>query len=89
MHSASDILQWLMAAVAKETNASVESIDPDQSVHTLGIDSALIISLTFDLEDRFEVKLDPTAIFAQPSLRAFAEALAERIASGSANPGVI
>jgi acyl carrier protein len=85
MESEDDILAWLVAAVAKETKRDPAHIDADKSVHTLGIDSALVISLTFDLEDRFGVQLDPTVLFQQASLRAFARLLAEHLAGKGAN----
>lgn len=81
MRSETEILQWLVAAIAKETQQTAAAIDPDKSVHALGIDSAVVISLTFDLEDRFGAALDPTAIFAHASLRDFARHLAADLAA--------
>ena len=74
-----EILHWLIEAIARETRCSPGDIDPDKSVHTLGIDSALVISLTFDLGDRFGVELNPTSLFEPESLRAFARELARQI----------
>ncbi len=85
MHSEEEILQWLVAAVVKETECPPDSIDPDKSVHALGIDSALVISLTFDLETRFGITMDPTALFAQPSLRSFSRHLARHLAQKAAS----
>ena len=83
MSSAAEILDWLVATVAKENGCPASALDADKSIHTLGIDSALVISLTFEMEKRFAVTLDPAAMFAQPSLRAFAAMVAEQIAAGT------
>lgn len=80
MYSQDEILTWLIEAIARETHCPPDSIDPDKSVHTLGVDSALVISLTFDLGDRFGVELNPTSLFEPESLRAFARDLARHIA---------
>lgn len=79
MTSETQILDWLVPAIATVTELDPATIDPDQSVHTLGIDSAAVISLTFDVEDRFNVELNPTSLFEPPSLRAFARDLAARL----------
>jgi acyl carrier protein len=80
MHTAADIEEWLITAIARETQSDKTSVNPAKSVHALGIDSALVISITFDLEDKFGVLLEPTALFQDQSLRAFAVQLAQRIA---------
>lgn len=86
MHSEETILAWLVETVAKETLSKPSEIDPDKSVHALGIDSALVISLTFDLEDKFGVALDPTTLFEQKSLRTFSNHLAEHLRKKAGTP---
>jgi len=86
MTTADETLQWLIETIARATDVPTESIDPDRSVHTLGIDSALMISLAFALEDRFGVELDAAPLFAQPSLRALANQLAQDLADRQSGP---
>jgi len=74
-----EILAWLIENIARELRIEPATIDPDKAADALGIDSVLIISLSFDLEDRFGLSLDPTALFALPSLRAFATHLASAL----------
>jgi acyl carrier protein len=78
MHTETAILDWLVAAIARETQTKPEAIDPSKSIHALGIDSALVISLTFDLEDTFGLLLDPTTLFQPQSLRELARQLSLR-----------
>jgi acyl carrier protein len=78
MPTSTEILDWLIATIARETHTVPEDIDPDKSVHALSIDSALVVSLTFDLEEQFGLELDLAAFYAHPSLRAFSEDLAKR-----------
>ena len=78
-----DITRWLISAIAKETEVDPASIDPDKSAHVLGIDSAVMVSLIFDLEDKYGVRVDPDSFFQQPSLREFSRHLVEQIESSS------
>jgi acyl carrier protein len=82
-----EILAWLIENIARETRVAPAEIDPDMSVHALGIDSALVISLTFDLETRFGLPLDPAALFAHPNLRSFARHLANAAQDRAVEPG--
>ena len=81
MTTESEILEWLITTIAHETNCEPASIDPTKSAHTLGIDSALIVSLTSDLEAKFGLPLDLSVLYAQPSLAAFAAHLAASLPS--------
>lgn len=76
MHTEAEILDWLVTAIAKEMQIAPEAIDPSKSIHVLGIDSAMVIALTFDLETKFGVFLDLAALFQAQSLQEFATQLA-------------
>ncbi|OLT15421.1 phosphopantetheine-binding protein [Pseudonocardia sp. CNS-139] len=66
------VLDWSRSHVAELLGVAPERIDPTVDFDSLGIDSALAVSLLTEIEDRYDVELPPEELFANPTLAAVA-----------------
>jgi len=66
-------LRWLTARLAAYLEVPVATIDPMVPLAELGVDSARAMSLVGDVEDHFDIEVDPTMIFDYPTLAHIAD----------------
>lgn len=69
---AAAIEAWLTRRVAQELGRAPEDVDPDQPFAGLGLDSTAAVSLTGELEELLERRVDPMVVFEFPTIRRLA-----------------
>jgi|1185.fasta_scaffold451207_2 acyl carrier protein len=68
-----NILRWLTAQLASYLEVSTTAIDVMVPLAEMGVDSVHAVSLVGDVEERFDIDVDPTMIFDYPTLAHIAE----------------
>jgi acyl carrier protein len=81
-----DLTAWLIARVAVYLQRDPEEIDPREPLAEYGLDSVASLSLCGDVEEDFDVILDPTAAWDYPTATAFAEHLFKELTSAAGRP---
>ncbi len=61
--TAAEIELWLINYLADLLDISPDQIDPTSNFDEYGLDSALAVSLTGDLEDWLGTKINPTLLY--------------------------
>ena len=67
------ILRWLTTRLASSLEVSPTSLDPQVPLAELGVDSARAIGLVGEIEEHFDIDVDPTLIFDYPTLSRIAD----------------
>lgn len=75
--TAAEIEQWFVTYLAREMQVSEDEIDVEAPFDQLSIDSAVVISMTGDLEDWLGRKVDPTLVYDYPTIQTFSQHLAD------------
>jgi acyl carrier protein len=76
-HLGSQALQeWLRERVAAYGDVPADDIDVDAQLTDLGLDSVYALTLCGDIEDAFNIEIDPSVIWDHDTIRALADALA-------------
>lgn len=76
-HLDSNALQdWLKERVAAYGDVSAADVDVDAQLTDLGLDSVYALTLCGDIEDTFNIDMDPSVIWDHDTIRALADALA-------------
>ncbi|MBV6757501.1 acyl carrier protein [Rhodococcus sp. USK10] len=62
------VIDWLARRVADHTERPVHDVDPHLPLAELGIESVSAVSLCGEIEDRWDLELDPTVVFDYPTI---------------------
>ena len=62
------VIDWLAGRVADHTERPVRDVDPHLPLAELGIESVSAVSLCGEIEDRWDLELDPTVVFDYPTI---------------------
>ncbi|OUS90153.1 acyl carrier protein [Rhodococcus sp. NCIMB 12038] len=62
------VIDWLAGRVADHTERPVCDVDPHLPLAELGIESVSAVSLCGEIEDRWDLELDPTVVFDYPTI---------------------
>jgi len=73
------IMDWLVSRVASYTEQPARNVGSDVPLAELGIESVSAVSLCGEIEDRWELDLDPTVVFDYPTIADMAAFIAEEI----------
>ncbi|NJR59423.1 MAG: acyl carrier protein [Cyanobacteria bacterium CRU_2_1] len=76
--TAAEIQVWLISYLAELLEISPDEVDATISLHRYGLDSAVTVGLTGDLEDWLGRELDPTLLYDYPTIDALVQHLAEK-----------
>ncbi|MFF4387872.1 MULTISPECIES: acyl carrier protein [unclassified Streptomyces] len=68
--SAEDIRAWLTNRVAFYLEVPADSILPDAKFVEMGLDSVYAMTMCGDIEDRFELEVEPTIAWDHPTVAA-------------------
>lgn len=63
----------IIALIAKETGLPPEQLRPDATIATLDISSLDLVSLLFEVEDRYGVEIQPEELSREMTLRQLLE----------------
>lgn len=74
-----EIAQRMSAILASELKIDVEDIRPDQTFTSFGIDSIDAVSLIVELEQAYDLELDPSLFWKHPTIGELSEVLSEKI----------
>lgn len=78
-HTIEDLTAWLIERVSVYLQRPPEEIDPREPLAEYGLDSVAALSLCGDVEEDFDLILDPTAAWDYPTVNAFAEHLLKEL----------
>lgn len=59
----------ILALIAKETGLAPERLQPDATLETLDISSIDMVSMLFELEDRYGIEIQPEELAREMTLR--------------------
>ncbi|WP_186387523.1 acyl carrier protein [Stappia sp. TSB10P1A] len=79
--SESRLFSFLREQVAQRTKTSADQIRMDMSLSDLGLQSIDAVLVCGEVEDRFDVEVDPAEIFQYDTLGDFARSIADRMAA--------
>jgi acyl carrier protein len=74
-----DLRSWLVERVAIYLRRAPEDVDTTVPLAEYGLDSLTALALSADLEDRYDLVLDPALAWDHPSVDALAEVLTDLI----------
>ncbi|GAB1544683.1 hypothetical protein NUACC21_73590 [Scytonema sp. NUACC21] len=77
--TASEIQAWIVSYLAQLLEVDPEDINVTIPFERYGLDSAVAVGLTGDLEDWLETKLDPTLLYDYPTIESMSRHLAEEL----------
>jgi acyl carrier protein len=69
-HTAESLAAWLIGRVAAYTRLSEAEIDPAAPLTGYGLDSVAALSLCGDIEDEFDLIVEPTVAWDHPTVDA-------------------
>ena len=65
---AAAILTWLHARIAQELNSEIESVDFDQPLDLLGLDSVSLLWIAGELAEWLEIEITTAMVFENTNL---------------------
>ncbi|MEZ3159165.1 acyl carrier protein [Microbacterium sp. BWT-B31] len=71
------IEDWLVGRVVAYGKAAADSFTNDTPLSDLGLDSVYALTLCGDIEDEFQLDVDPTIVWDYPTIRELAKGIAE------------
>jgi acyl carrier protein len=74
---AADIELFLRERFASEVGVDIARIDASSPMVSYGLDSLTIAAISGELEDRLQIRLEPSVLYDNPSIRALALHLAK------------
>ena len=81
-HTGSNALEkWLRERVAAYGDVSADVVDVNAQLTDLGMDSVYALTLCGDIEDTFNIDMDPSVIWDHDTIRSLADALAAMAAT--------
>ncbi|MGW3953152.1 acyl carrier protein [Streptomyces sp. NPDC004752] len=86
-HTTESLTTWLAERIALYLKRQPADIDPDVPLAEYGLDSVAALSLCGDIEDDFDVVMEPTIAWDYPTVHALAGHLLEELAAGTAQGG--
>jgi acyl carrier protein len=81
VRSAAEIQAWIASYLADILEVEPEEVEVSLPFDRYGLDSAVAIGLTGDLEDWLGTRLDPTLLYDYPTVAALSKHLAEDLAA--------
>ncbi|MZG18224.1 hypothetical protein GTY44_32895 [Streptomyces sp. SID5914] len=78
--TAGSLARWLTDCVAIHLERPVDTIDPRVPLSDYGLDSLYALSVIAELEDHFDISVDPALMWDNPTVDALSKALADELA---------
>lgn len=83
MNQTADVRSFLVARIAEFVGAAPHEIDPAAALSTYGIDSTDLLTLLFDVEERFSATLHPSLFVEAATIDVLAERVGAELSSDS------
>ncbi len=77
-HDDAEVLAFLTTKIADVTKQDAATITQDANLIDLGLQSIDAVILSGDIEDKFEIELDPATIFEHDTLKSFTMEITRR-----------
>ncbi|QKJ20295.1 acyl carrier protein [Microbacterium hominis] len=74
---ATEVEEWLTGRVLAYGKVAADSFTVDTPLTELGLDSVYALTLCGDIEDEFELEVDPTIVWDYPTIRELAEGISQ------------
>jgi len=58
-----ELTNWLKAKISEETLVSIDEIQPETPIESLGLDSLSAVSIAYDLEKHIHMSIEPTILW--------------------------
>jgi len=78
-----EVRSFVVSRIAELVGAAPEEIDPAAELSTYGIDSTDLLTLLFDIEERFATKLHPGLFVEAATIDVLAERIGAELATGA------
>lgn len=75
--TAAEIQTWIVSYLSELLELAPDEVDVTLPFDSYGLDSAVAVGMTGDLEDWLDTKLDPTLLYDYPTVESFSRHLAE------------
>jgi acyl carrier protein len=75
--TAAEIQTWIVSYLSELLEIDPDEVDVTLPFDSYGLDSAVAVGMTGDLEDWLGTKLDPTLLYDYPTVASFSQHLAE------------
>ncbi|MGB4778768.1 acyl carrier protein [Microbacterium sp.] len=75
--ASADIEQWLTERVIAYGKVAPGSFTSDTPLNELGLDSVYALTLCGDIEDAYQLEVDPTIVWDYPTIRELAEGISQ------------
>lgn len=82
-HNTAEIESWLTSYIADLLEIPQEEVDPMANFDEYGLDSALAISLSGDLEEWLGCKINPTILYNYTTISSLSKNLSEEVSTPS------
>jgi acyl carrier protein len=79
-HTVESIRGWLIERVGFYLERPPASVDPDAGLVEMGLDSVYAMTLSGDVEDRYDLAIEPTLAWDYPTVNALAGYLGQELA---------
>jgi len=76
------IESWLMGRVVAYGKIDAGTFDSETPLAELGLDSVYALTLCGDIEDEYQLDVDPTIVWDHPTIGELAGGISERLARG-------
>lgn len=84
---AESIRSWLTERIAGYTKSDSFTIEPDVPLATYGLDSVTAVTLTVDIEDRYDIALEADTLWNYRTIGELADLITDRVNAVSPPPG--
>ncbi|TQM30998.1 acyl carrier protein [Nocardia bhagyanarayanae] len=74
------VADWITARVADYLGRSARDIDPTLPLAELGLDSVSAVNICGEIEDEWDLDLDPTIVFEYPTIIDLAVYITDQVA---------
>jgi acyl carrier protein len=78
------IAEFCIVSLANVLRIPKDSVKADTTFNRLGLDSAMVVSVMIDLEEKLGMELSPDDFYDYPTVNGLSRYLAEKLASRSA-----
>ncbi|GAA3353954.1 acyl carrier protein [Streptomyces antimycoticus] len=79
-HTVESLREWLTNCIASHLERPADTIDTSVRLSDYGLDSLYVLSVAGELEDHYDVSLDPTLLWDNPTIDALSEVLVKELA---------
>ncbi|MFE5563960.1 acyl carrier protein [Amycolatopsis japonica] len=81
------VCRWLTEHIARHRKADPATIGPDVPLAAYGLDSVLAVTLVADIEERYDLLLEPDTLWEYRTIALLADLVSARLNATTDSPG--